>query len=61
MSDISPDDPQALEELAAAGIGEGDFADDHTVPPELTDLWIDLHRQGKTPDDLAAWVEAVGP
>ncbi len=47
-----------LDELAAAGIGEGDFDDDHFVPPELTQLFIDLEAQGKTPADLQAWVEA---
>lgn len=52
---ITEADAPALADLAAAGVGEGDFDDDHTVPPELTELWIDLHGQGKTPDDLAAW------
>lgn len=29
---------EQLEELAAAGIGEGDFDDDHSVPAELLEL-----------------------
>jgi hypothetical protein len=65
VSDIFPDgtDPTALDDLAAAGVGEGDFAEDgdHDVPADLTELWIDLAQQGKTPDDLAAWAEAAGP
>ncbi len=62
MSDLSfleGHDPAALAELAAAGVGEGDFTDHGDVPPELTALFIELERQGRTPAELRAWAEAI--
>lgn len=64
MSDIWPEgitdaDAETLDELAAAGIGEGDFDDDHTVPPELTDLYIEIEQQGETVEALRQWAQAV--
>ncbi len=42
MSDWPPGiteaDKQALDALAAAGVGEGDFDGDHAVPAELVEL-----------------------
>lgn len=54
MSDIWPDnvtpgDAPALDELAAAGIGEGDFdGDQHGVPTDLVELYEVLEWQRAT-------------
>jgi hypothetical protein len=39
MTDPTPQEAAALEELAAAGIGEGDFDGDHAVPSDLVVLY----------------------
>lgn len=54
---ITADDAQALDELAAAGIGEGDFGESHDVPPELTDLFIELEGAGVSPDEFRELAE----
>lgn len=54
MSDIWPDsissdDAAALDALAAAGIGEGDFdGDEHGVPADLVELYEVLEWQRAT-------------
>lgn len=35
---ITAADGPVLDQLAAAGIGEGDFTDDHGVPAEMVEL-----------------------
>ena len=42
---ITEADAPALDELAAAGIGEGDFDGDHVVPPHLVELYEVLEWQ----------------
>lgn len=32
-------DADALDELAAAGVGEGDFGEDHATPADLLELF----------------------
>lgn len=36
--DVTSGDAPALDDLAAAGIGEGDFGENHHVPAELIEL-----------------------
>ncbi len=36
---ITAEDGPVLDELAAAGIGEGDFGHDHAVPADLLELY----------------------
>lgn len=54
MSDIWPDntgpaDAPALDALAAAGVGEGDFdGDQHGVPADLVELYEVLEWQRAT-------------
>lgn len=47
LPDSEPDDLRAL---AAAGIGEGDFDDDHSVPADLVELHEILEWQAATGD-----------
>lgn len=42
---ITAEDAPALEQLAAAGIGEGDFDGDHVVPPHLVELYEAIEWQ----------------
>jgi hypothetical protein len=50
MTDPTPQDAAALEELAAAGIGEGDFDGDHAVPAELVVLYEVLEWENAVAD-----------
>jgi hypothetical protein len=54
MTDPTPQDAAALEELAAAGIGEGDFDGDHAVPADLVVLYEVLEWE-----NAVAFEEAV--
>jgi hypothetical protein len=59
LSNLEGHDAVALDELAAGGIGEGDFDGDCPhVPPELTDLFIDLEGTGVTPGEFGDLVAA---
>ena len=50
LAGITDADAPALDELAAAGIGEGDFDDDHGVPADLVEL-----------SEIQEWLDAGGP
>lgn len=52
---ITDDDAQALDELAADGLGEGAFG--HDVPVEMIDLHIAL-EEGATHEELRALRDA---
>lgn len=47
---ITADDATALDALAAAGVGEGDFGEDHHVPPDLLELHEVLEWEAATGD-----------
>jgi hypothetical protein len=48
---ITPENASEIEALAAVGIGEGDFDDNHGVPPDLLELHEALEWQRAVAED----------
>jgi hypothetical protein len=48
---VSADDAAALGELAAAGVGEGDFGESHDVPADLVELHEVIEYESAAEDD----------